>query len=113
VNEDEVRGSKYLAKIEGIQVVLHGGEIGIYGAKFGNSGFTLFSDQTLQAPGVPRLVDLNVVSARDELTCDAAQKMSIAVVPIREDGVVEHHYAHASASVCGGCRRCLCDNIAR
>ena len=47
----------------------------------GVPGFAMVGDEVGKAPRAVRLIDPNVVAARDQLAEHAAQEMSVAVIP--------------------------------
>src|ERR671914_3130100 len=56
----------------------------------------LFLQGVLSAPAGCRLVNGNVMTKSDELACDAAEEMCIAVVPAREEGMIEQDKFHGA-----------------
>lgn len=57
----------------------------------------VISDEVLQTPCVRRLIDENLVAARDQLRGDSPEKMGVPVVPVRKQRVVEERDFHARA----------------
>ena len=53
----------------------------------------------------------NLVAAPHELARDAAQEVGVAVVPVRDERVIQHHEAHAPISLSMG--RLAADAAAR
>src|SRR5690554_6665791 len=56
-------------------------------------------EQIRDAPGVSGLVDHHLMSARLELARATAQEMGVAVIPVGDQRVVEHHDTHSTTSV--------------
>src|SRR5581483_11637690 len=52
-------------------------------------------------PAVLRLVDRHLMSGADQLARDTAEKMRVAVVPTRDERVIEQNELHACASNAG------------
>ena len=62
-------------------------------------------DQVLQAPGVARLEDADLVAAGEELGGHAAQEVRVAVVPVGAQRMAEDRHAHAGSSVARAAKR--------
>jgi hypothetical protein len=56
------------------------------------------------APAIARLVNRNLVAECEQFACDAAQEVSVAVIPARDEGVTEEdnpHVTHSSTGAAG------------
>src|ERR1041384_4954859 len=62
--------------------------------------FALFANQVLDAPRILRFKNPNMVAARIQFSGDAPQKMSIAVIPIRQQRVAEENNVHRVLTIC-------------
>ena len=64
----------------------------------------LFGDEVRAAPGISGFVDRDLVAGAQEFRGDAAQEVGVAVVPIRNERMVEKDNLHAATS--SRCRQC-------
>ena len=55
-------------------------------------------DEILNTPRIFRLVNLDFMSARQQLRRNATQKMSVAMIPIRDQRLIKQDYAHRANS---------------
>ena len=67
----------------------------VSGAKSFERRRAFVREQVLDTPGVFRFQDADVMTARDEFRGDASQKVRVAVIPVRQDGMAEDYDAHS------------------
>ena len=99
VDDDQVALQRRL-QIQAGEVIQMALQVRIRRSEFLDRAFPVLSDEVLPAPRIPRLEHLDLVPAGQQLGHYAAQKMGVAVVPVREQRVIEHHNAHGGLS-CG------------
>src|SRR5215207_3610383 len=100
VDDYQLRIIKRFFKLQLIRVVAVGPEFRISVMKVEQRLRAVFRDQVLHAPGIVRLVNLDLMSVRNQLGGNAAQEMGISVVPIRDQRLVKQHYAHCANFSC-------------
>jgi hypothetical protein len=98
VDEDEVGARECVIEVERRRVVAPAFELRKFLPELFDQPVAVFGQKVLQTPGVARLVDAHVHAARLQLRHHAAQEVRVAVVPVRDQRVIEHHDAHAAAT---------------
>ena len=98
VNDHKTGAFQRHVQIEQVQFVTDRLQLRIHRVEFANRFLPVLRHQIFVAPRIGRLVDHNVVPARNQFRRDAAKEMGVPVVPIRNEGVVEHHDFHAITS---------------
>src|SRR5215211_808175 len=98
VNKNEIRPIERAIEIERVYVIGFRLQQREPGAKFTHRFAALRGDQVRDAPTVLRLVNIHVVPAFDQFDSDAAQEMSVTMIPIRNQRVIEHYNLHAATS---------------
>ena len=99
VHEDDVGAGECRGDVELREVVADRAKRGERAAEIVERFFSVIGDEVLHAPGIERLVDDDVVIAREELRNDAAQEVRVAVVPVGNQRVVEQRKFHRVAPI--------------
>jgi hypothetical protein len=94
VHEDQVRAVERRVEVERRGRVAEALDAGVERAEAVEGPRPVVLFQVDPAPRVLGLVDPHRVAPAGQLGRHAAQKVGVAVVPVREDRVVEHHDAH-------------------
>lgn len=95
MNYHEIRFGQSLVKIQILQLIKFGREQRIRAAKVAYRGVPIFRPQILQAPVSRRFVNDNLVAPLNELGGVAAEEMRVAVIPVRQERLIEEDYFHA------------------
>src|SRR5438045_7998088 len=98
MNEHQVRVPQRLVQVQPRQIVADTFQLRVSTIEVADRPLTVVGEQTLEAPGIPRLVDLHLVAARDQLGRYPAQEVRVAMIPIREQRVAEDYDTHAASA---------------
>ena len=98
MNDNQVRVIQRLIQVECLLFIANAAQVGIVSLKSVHRPLVVFADEILIAPCIRRLVNVNVMVAIDQFRGDAAQKMRVPVIPIRDQRMTEEHYAHERTS---------------
>jgi hypothetical protein len=94
VNDYDIGALQSGGEIERGLVIETALQMGVRPGKLLHS-FAIFGEQVFEAPTTTGLEDLHVMAAFDEVRCDAAEKVGVAVIPIGHERVGEYYEAQA------------------
>jgi hypothetical protein len=97
VHDDDIRAIEHPLQIERSRVVANAFQFRKGGMKVRHRSCALLFEKMHQAPGVRRLIDIDLVATMQQFADDAAQEMRVTVIPIRNQGVIEEYEFHATA----------------
>src|SRR5438105_14174266 len=94
MNKHDRRTIEGFFEIERCEVVSDDTDAGHQSRRLCQRRLALIGDETGAAPAQGRLIDRDLVTTGDQLACNATQKMGIAVIPARDDGLAEDDDFH-------------------
>ena len=68
----------------------------------GQRGCATFGKRVGPAPAIRGFIDVHLMSEPQQFPREAAQEMRVAVIPARDERVIEQDELHADASACAG-----------
>jgi hypothetical protein len=98
MDQHQVCVIQHAIEIECFQVVTSARELRKCFLKLEHRTVSMFAKKVLDAPRVCRFVDLDRIASRQQLRRDTPQEMRVSVVPVGDQRLVEHDYAHAATS---------------
>lgn len=99
MDQDQIGAIERPVEIEGRRIIQRASKLRERGMEPIDRRPPLLRDQTPKAPPVGRLINKNLMTAREELARDSPQEMGVSMVPVGDQRVIKHHDAQASTSL--------------
>src|SRR3954462_8843584 len=102
VNDYQTSAFQRRVQVKRLQFIPHRLQLRIDRMKFPNRLLSMFSDEVFVAPRIRGFVNRDVMTARNQFCRNPTKEVRIAVIPIRNQRVIEHDDFHAITSTdCG------------
>lgn len=109
MDNDQVSAIKGQIEVKLIRCVAVAGQVGVSCLKPADRLIPVGGYEILDTPGILRFINMDIVPLLDKLGGNAPQKVSIAVVPVRNQGMVKHNDTHLISPYSFGVERVRAD----
>jgi hypothetical protein len=98
VDYDEVCSIELTIQIQRFQIVTYAGQTRIGRSKPSNRAVPIFGQEVSHTPSICRLIHLDIMTPRQQLGCYPPKEVGIAMIPVRNERMIEHYHTQFTVS---------------